>query len=86
MIDVRLDTLAGCWMVIDWAIIPPIDTPTTWARSISRQSSRAAASSAMSLTKYGDLANRRDTNAAAMRPYPGSFPVVLDDKPTSRLS
>ncbi len=40
----------------------------------------------MSLIKYGDLANRRDTNAAAMRPTPGTSPVVLDDSPTSRLS
>ena len=48
MIEVRLATLSGWRMASAWAIIPPIDMPTTCARSMPRASSRPAASSAMS--------------------------------------
>ena len=51
MIDVRLATRSGRRIAIVWAIIPPIDTPTTWARSTSRWSSRPSASSAMSASR-----------------------------------
>ena len=48
MIEHRLSTRVGWSMVSCWAIIPPIDTPTTWAASMSRWSSSATASPAMS--------------------------------------
>ena len=36
MIDVRVRTRVGCSMAMVWAIIPPIDAPTTWADSMPR--------------------------------------------------
>ena len=48
MIETRLFTRAGCRMVSDWAIIPPIETPTTWAAPNPRPSMSPAVSSAMS--------------------------------------
>ena len=50
MIDVRLRTRSGCSIAIVWAIMPPIDTPTTWAPSMPSASSRPTASAAMSLS------------------------------------
>ena len=48
MIEVRLRTRCGCAIAKVCAIMPPIDAPTTWARSIPRWSSKPATSSAMS--------------------------------------
>ena len=48
MIDTSDSTRSGCSAAIVWAIMPPIEAPTTWAASISRWSSRPAASAAMS--------------------------------------
>ena len=48
MIEVSVRTRSGCSMAIVWAIIPPIDAPTTWAVSMPRASSSPTASSAMS--------------------------------------
>ena len=48
MIDVRVVTRSGKSMANAWAIMPPIETPTMWARSRPRASSRPAASAAMS--------------------------------------
>ena len=33
MMEVRLWTHSGCMMAVVWAIIPPSEVPTTWARS-----------------------------------------------------
>ena len=46
--DVSVSTRSGCSMATAWAIIPPSDAPTTWARSTPRWSSRPTASVAMS--------------------------------------
>jgi hypothetical protein len=51
MIEVRLRTRPGWAMASAWAIIPPIEIPTTWAESRPRPSSRPAVSSAMSDTR-----------------------------------
>ena len=48
MIDVSVCTLSGCRIARVWAIIPPIEAPTTWAAAMPVASSRPAASSAMS--------------------------------------
>ena len=58
MIDVRLATWPGWRMAIAWAIMPPIDAPTTWVGPMSRWSSSWAASSAMSSTVYVALTKR----------------------------
>ena len=50
MIEHRLRTLAGWPIAISCAIIPPIETPATWAEVIPSESSNAAASAAMSST------------------------------------
>ena len=54
MIDVSDLTRRGWSIAIAWAIIPPIDTPTTWAASMPRWSSRPTASAAMSLIVYDE--------------------------------
>ena len=41
-----------------WAIIPPIDAPTTWAASMPRASSRPTQSLAMSDSVYGHVRHR----------------------------
>ena len=46
--DVRLRTRSGWAIARLCAIIPPIDTPSTWARSTPTASRTATASSAMS--------------------------------------
>ena len=48
MIEHREATRSGCRAARVWAIIPPIEAPTTWARSTSRWSSRPMASWAIS--------------------------------------
>ena len=49
MIDVRVRTRAGCSAATVWAIMPPIDTPATWADSMSSASSSPTVSAAMSV-------------------------------------
>jgi len=64
-----------------WVIIPPMETPTTWARSIPSAPSSAAASSAMSSTMYGtELAS--PLNSATKSGTPSNFV----ERPESRLS
>ena len=46
------------------AIIPPIDTPTTWARTMPSASSRPTASAAMSSSVYGAVTGRRSSARA----------------------
>ena len=53
MIEVSERTRFGCSTAIVCTIIPPIDTPTTWALSQPRWSIRPKASLAMSLSVYG---------------------------------
>ena len=48
MIEVRLRTRSGYVMASRWAIIPPIETPTTCAESRPRAAISPAASAAMS--------------------------------------
>ncbi len=48
MTEMSEATRVGCSMATVWAIIPPIDAPTTWARSMPRWSSSPTASAAMS--------------------------------------
>ena len=48
MIEHSDSTARGCSIAIVWAIMPPIEAPTTCARSIPRWSSRPTASPAMS--------------------------------------
>ena len=76
-------TRSGLLIAIVWAIIPPIDAPTTCARSIPRWSSRPSVSSAMSCEQVG----RRDP-AARPRPHHVRHRARRScvDRPTSRLS
>jgi hypothetical protein len=50
MIEVRLRTRSGWRIASDCAIMPPIDTPSTCARSMPNASSKPAVSSAMSMS------------------------------------
>lgn len=47
IIDVKVSTRSGQERAIVWAIIPPIEAPTTWARSIPSALSSPRPSSAM---------------------------------------
>ena len=51
MIETSERTRSGCSIAIVWAIIPPIEAPTTWADSIPRWSSRPTVSAAMSRSR-----------------------------------
>ena len=51
MIDVRVRVRVGWSMANCWAIIPPMDTPSTCADPMPRASSRPAASAAMSASR-----------------------------------
>ena len=86
MIDVRLATRVGCSMAMVCAIIPPIEMPTTWARSMPRWSSSPMPSWAMSLSRYAGLAKRRDSTAATCRRTEGAGASMWVDRPASRLS
>ena len=48
MIDPRDRTRSGRSIAITWAIIPPIEAPTTWAEPMSSASSKPAESAAIS--------------------------------------
>ena len=63
MTDVNERTRCGYSMAIVWAIIPPIEAPTTWARSMPNTSSSSTASFAMSLNVY-----RTSDRVVAMSP------------------
>ena len=86
MIDVMLRTRSGCSIAIVCTIIPPIDTPTTWALSIPSASSNPTASAAMSLSTYCDAIGRRNRTDLAMCQLVGGGPVNSVDRPLSRLS
>ena len=85
--DRRLRSRCGCSIAIVWTIIPPIDAPTTCARSMPRWSSRPIASAAMSDSVYGTGGDRLP---ASPRPSPPcrstSAPSSFVDSPQSRLS
>ena len=88
MIDVRLATLPGWWIASAWAIIPPIDTPTTWARvdaEVVEQPGGVVGHVADRVRRLGEAS--RET-AAAISPAPGRGgpPAIFDDRPMSRLS
>ena len=51
MIEHRLLTRSGRSMASCWTIIPPMETPTTWAGASPSASIRPAASAAMSETR-----------------------------------
>ena len=57
-------------IAICWAIIPPIEVPTTWARSMPRWSSRPKASAAMSVRRYGTFVGQ-----AGHQPHRRSAPA-----------
>ena len=77
-------TRRGCSMAIVWAIMPPIETPATWADSRPRWSSRATASAAMSEMPYG-VGTRRPLNARTSM-VRVTRPLTLVERPVSRLS
>ncbi len=45
---VTVSVFPGCSIATSWAIIPPIEAPTTWAASMPSASSSPVASEAMS--------------------------------------
>ena len=51
MIETSERTRSGCSIAIVWAIIPPIEAPTTWADSIPRWSISPIVSAAMSRSR-----------------------------------
>ena len=50
MIEIRLFTRSGCSAATIWAIMPPIDAPTTWAAPIPSPSISPTVSRAISLS------------------------------------
>ncbi len=84
MIEVSERTRVGRAIAIVWTIIPPIDTPTTWADSQPRWSIRPNASSAMSSSVYGGRPPRpRNDRTSWVRV---TRPESRLDLPVSRLS
>ena len=77
-------TRCGRSIAIVCAIMPPIETPTTWAVSRPRWSSRPNASAAMSPSVYGGR-TRRPANARS-RADRVTRPTPRDERPVSRLS
>ena len=74
-------------MAIVWAIMPPIDAPTTCARSIPRASISPIVSPAMSVRRYGpaiDAPLVRAVIASITFGTPSASSLV--ERPTSRLS
>ena len=84
MIEVSERTRAGCAIAIVCAIIPPIDTPTTWAVSQPRWSIRPKASAAMSSSVYGGRPPRPRKDRTSWRRV--TRPPSRLDRPVSRLS
>ena len=84
MIDVS-DSTRSLWsMARVCPIMPPIETPTTWARSMPRWSSRPIASSARSSIEYGALP--RPIAARKMSRLVTRCWRSLVERPVSRLS
>ena len=79
-------TRRGWPIAIAWAIIPPIDAPTTWAASMPRWSSSPAASSAMSLTCTPAWRACRETRRGDRAAHGGRGASIFVDRPMSRLS
>ena len=72
--DVIDSSRSGCSIAMTCTIIPPIDSPITWARSTPIASSTAIPSAAMSEMLYASPCS------------PTGAPSNFDDRPTSRLS
>ena len=68
-------------MTSAWVIMPPIETPITWAASMPKWASRADASSAMSSIRY-----EADEPSPVKRAARSGVPSNLVESPTSRLS
>jgi hypothetical protein len=84
MIEVNDRTREVCSTAIVWAIMPPIEMPTTCAASMPRWSSSPTASVAMSPSVYGGV-TRRPANART-RDSRVTRPRCREDRPVSRLS
>ena len=82
MIEVRERTTSGCSAAITWAIMPPIETPTTWAGAIPSSRRRPTASSAMSESVYCSDPSRRRSISAIV----GGRKSKWVERPMSRLS
>ncbi len=87
MIEVSERRRSGRSIAIVCAIAPPIDAPTTWARSMPSVSSRPNPSAAISLSRYGASTGLPCSAAAIAAPMFG-IPAEskLVDRPMSRLS
>ena len=87
MIDVTVRNRCGYSIAIVCTIIPPIDAPTTCARSMPSASSTAMPSAAMSEREYGTggaaAPLSRALKSSAMST---ATPSRWDDRPQSRLS
>ncbi len=83
MIEASERTRSGCSKAIVWAIMPPIEAPTTWARSTPRWSSRPTASPAMSDSVYEAAFFER---SASWRSDGTGRSRIAVERPTSRLS
>ena len=83
MIETSERTRSGDCAAMVCAIMPPIERPTTWARSISRWSSSPLASRAMSASVY---AGRRMRLVTSSRRVGGGESVRCVERPLSRLS
>ena len=86
MIEVRVATRVGCSMARAWAIMPPIEAPTTWADSTPRCFSSPAASAAMSEMKYGTFDVSPPNTSITVAPTSRPGVSIQVDPPTSRLS
>lgn len=87
MIDVSDRTRPGAIAASTCAIIPPIETPTTWARSAPAASSTPTASRAMSRSSYGaDTFRRSSARKIARGMFGTGRSRRRDEPPQSRLS
>ena len=87
MIDVSDSTRPGSAAASTCAIMPPIETPTTWARSMPAASSTPAASPAMSRRSYGAETGRRSSARTIARGMFGTgWSASRVEPPQSRLS
>jgi hypothetical protein len=83
MIDVSVRTRSGCSIATVWAIIPPIERPTTCADRRPSASSSATVSAAMSESVYA----ADDVSPASAAPTSaGGASCRWVDSPMSRLS
>ena len=87
IMDVRVRTRCGHSAAKVCAIMPPIDTPTTWARSTPARVEQARVSSTMSVSVYGAVTGLRSSARAIERGMSGRPAAVSrDEPPQSRLS